>query len=58
METLENAFKNAITNAEHAAEMEKLGLKTDFIGSADYTALIKEQEQTLLGMADIMGWDL
>lgn len=58
VETLENAFKNAITNAEHAAEMEKLGLKTDFIGSADYTALIKEQEQTLLGMADIMGWDL
>lgn len=56
LETLENAFKNTVTNPEHAAEMEKLGLKTDFIGSEEYTALIKEQEQTLLGMSDIMGW--
>lgn len=58
VEVLEKAFEAAITNPEHAAEMEKLGLKTDFIGAEEYTALIKEQEQTLIGMADIMGWDL
>ncbi len=57
IEVLEKAFEAAITNPEHAAEMEKLGLKTDFIGAADYTKLIKEQEQTLIGMADIMGWE-
>lgn len=58
VEILEKAFETAITNSEHAAEMEKLGLKTDFIGAEAYTELIKEQEQTLIGMADIMGWDL
>lgn len=54
---LEDAFEKAITNAEHEEEMKKLGLKVDFIGSEDYTTLIKEQEQQLISMSDVMGWD-
>ena len=34
----------------------KLGLKVDYIPSDEYTAEVKEQEQTLIGMSDIMGW--
>jgi len=56
VDELEKAFEASIKNPEHIAEMEKLGLKVDFIGSKDYTAEIKEQEETLKGMADIMGW--
>lgn len=57
VEALEAAFEAAITNPDHVAEMAKLGLKVDFIGSAEYTDLIKEQEETLIGMSDIMGWE-
>ena len=57
LEILDTAFENAINNPEYIAEMEKLGLKTDYIAADDYTALIKEQEQTLIGMSDIMGWE-
>ncbi|MGI6029074.1 MAG: tripartite tricarboxylate transporter substrate binding protein [Candidatus Heteroscillospira sp.] len=53
---LEKAFETAITNPDHVAEMAKLGLKVDFIGAEDYTALTREQEEILIGMSDIMGW--
>lgn len=46
-----------ISNPDYIAEMEKLGLNTDYIPADEYTALIKEQEQTLIGMSDIMGWE-
>ena len=54
---LEKAFENAITNPEHVQQMaDQFGLRVDFIGSEEYTKLIKEQEATLIGMSDIMGW--
>ena len=57
VEILSKAFENAITNSEHVEEMgSKLGLKVDYIPSDEYTAEVKEQEQTLIGMSDIMGW--
>ena len=54
---LEKAFENAITNPEHVQQMaDQFGLRVDFIGAADYTAHIKEEEAVLIGMSDIMGW--
>ena len=54
---LEKAFENAITNPEHVQQMaDQFGLRVDFIGAEEYTKLIKEQEATLIGMSDIMGW--
>ena len=54
---LERAFENAITNPDHVKEMaDQFGLRVDFIGAEDYTALTREQEATLIGMSDIMGW--
>ena len=38
--------------------LEATGLRTDFIGAEEYTKLAKAYEEELLGMADIMGWDL
>lgn len=58
VEILEKAFEAAITNQEHVEEMAtKLGLKVDYIPSDEYTTEVKEQEQTLIGMSDIMGWN-
>lgn len=57
IEILDKAFEAAINNQEHIDEMAtKLGLKVDYIPSDEYTAEVKEQEQTLIGMSDIMGW--
>jgi len=56
LEIIEKAFEAAINDPAHVEEMAKLGLKVDFIGSADYTANVKDQETVLLGMSDIMGW--
>ncbi|MBO6041082.1 MAG: tripartite tricarboxylate transporter substrate binding protein [Oscillospiraceae bacterium] len=54
---LEKAFEAAITDPEHVQKMaDQFGLRVDFIGSAEYTAEVREQEAALIGMSDIMGW--
>ena len=58
VEILETAFENAINNPELVEALEATGLRTDFIGAEEYTKLAKAYEEELLGMADIMGWDL
>ena len=57
VEILEEAFEAAINDPELVAALEETGLRTDFIPSAEYTELIKQQEQELIGMSDIMGWE-
>jgi tripartite-type tricarboxylate transporter receptor subunit TctC len=53
---LAEALKYGITNKDQIAKMAAMGLKVDYIGPAEYTKLVKEQEAVMQGMAGIMGW--
>lgn len=55
--TLEAAFEKAINNPDHIAEMAELGMLIDYIGAEEYTELMKQEEQTMIGMSSIMGWE-
>lgn len=58
VDRLVDAFNAAINNEQHIQEMAKLGLKVDYIAPEAYKSLLVQEEATLLGMADIMGWDI
>lgn len=53
---IEAALEDCITNPDHIAELAAMGLFADFQGTADWTATLNEQETTIYGMADTMGW--
>lgn len=56
VEKLEAAFETAINDPEHIEQMAEMGALVDYIPADEYTELIKEEEQTMIGMSDIMGW--
>ena len=58
VDRLVEVFEAAITNPEHIAEMEKLGLKVDYIAPDEYKEILRVDESTLLSMAESMGWDI
>ena len=53
---LEAAFDKAINNPEHVKAMTDLGMLVDYIPADEYTAIIQDEEATMIGMSDIMGW--
>lgn len=54
--TLEAAFDKAINNPEFIQTMLDLGMEVDYIPADEYHELLVEEEQTMIGMSDVMGW--
>lgn len=53
---LEAAFEKGINNAEQKAKMDELGLDIDYRNSNDYAAMLKEEEEGVLEILNLLGW--
>lgn len=56
LEKLEAAFDKAINNEEFIAKMTELGMEVDYIAADAYYEHLRNEEEVMKGMADIMGW--
>ncbi len=57
LETLQTAFKKAISDPEHAAKMKTLGVPTDFMEGDAYRDYVRRNEESAKSLADLMGWN-
>jgi len=57
LEKLVAAFEKAINNPEHIKKMEEMGLEVKFMKGKEYEDFLKSDEQQVLSVFDLLGWD-
>lgn len=56
-EKISQAFEAAIADESHQTEMETLGLVLNYIGGDEYVSFLKEQEQEMIELKPVLGWE-
>lgn len=56
VDILSEAFEYAINNQTQIDKMAEMGLAIDYIGPEEYTKHVKQEEQVMIDMSEIMGW--
>lgn len=54
---ISETFEIAIDNPDHESEMEALGLIINYVGGDDYVKFLKEQEQEMIDLKPVLGWE-
>lgn len=56
MKKVQDAFESALNNPEHIKKMVEMGLKVDPLIGDDYYDFLKEEEEAVMGLKDLLGW--
>lgn len=56
MKVLRDAFEKAITNEEQIKKVEDTGLQVDYQNSEEYLEFLKEEENGIKEISDLLGW--
>lgn len=56
LNVLQAAFKKAIENKEQVDQMEEQGLQVKFMGSKEYYNMLKEDEESVKSISDLLGY--
>lgn len=56
LEILRAAFEKGIKNEEQVEKMGEMGLQVDYLDGEEYDQLLKEDEEGVKALSDLMGW--
>ena len=57
LEKITAAFGKAMNSPEHIKRMEEMGLEVKFIKGQDYAKFVKDDEEQVRSVFDLLGWD-